>query len=202
MRSFLLAPLAILAFSAAASAAPPKNFADAPLRAVHFVDRNEGWAAGDDGAVWHTIDGGNTWDRQKTGVVGSLRAIHFMNPFTGWIVGREELPNGGGSTGIILYTSDGGLKWSRLAINVLPGLHAVKFFDDRTGLVAGEGADAFGSGVFETIDGGRSWRPVPGPRQPGWLTADFTHPKSRATAGAWSSLAILRHHVFGKSDID
>ncbi|HYP64355.1 MAG TPA: YCF48-related protein, partial [Acidocella sp.] len=184
------------------SAELKRNYSDAPLRAICFVDRNEGWAAGDDGVVWHTIDGGNSWDRQKTGVTGSLRAIHFLNPFTGWIVGREELPNGGGSTGVILHTSDGGLKWTRLAINVLPGQHAVKFFDDRTGIVAGEGADAFGSGVFETIDGGRSWRPIPGPRQPGWLTADFTDPRTGATAGAWSSLAILRDSVFGKSDID
>src|SRR6516225_9041359 len=161
MRSFLLATLAIPLLSAAASAELKRNYSDAPLRAICFVDRNEGWAAGDDGVVWHTIDRGNSWDRQKTGVTGSLRAIHFLNPFTGWIVGREELPNGGGSTGVILHTSDGGLKWTRLAINVLPGLHAVKFFDDRTGIVAGEGADAFGSGVFETIDGGRSWRPIP-----------------------------------------
>src|SRR5437763_7740933 len=100
MRLFSSALIAALLLGSTATAEPPKNFGDAPLRAVCFVDRNEGWAAGDDGAAWHTIDGGNTWDRQPTGVRGSLRAIHFLNPFTGWMVGREELPNGGGSTGV------------------------------------------------------------------------------------------------------
>jgi photosystem II stability/assembly factor-like uncharacterized protein len=183
-------------------AGAPNNRPDAALRAVSFVDRDEGWAAGDDGAIWHTIDGGTTWEPQSSGVRASLRGICFLNPFTGWIVGREEMPNGAGSTGIILSTSDGGQKWTRQAQNVLPGLHAVKFFTDRLGIVAGEGSDALGSGVFFTDDGGRSWKPVVGPRQPGWLTADFADPKTGAMAGPWSSLAILRDSVFGKSDID
>src|SRR5687767_1123172 len=105
MRVFLTSAL-LLSIAPLASAGPPKNFDDAPLRAVQFIDRNEGWAAGDDGAVWHTIDGGETWERQSTGVRGSLRALHFMNPYTGWIVGREELP-GGTSAGIVLVTTDG-----------------------------------------------------------------------------------------------
>ena len=45
-----------------------------PLRCIQFVDENEGWAAGDDGVVWHTINGGKTWERQPTGTRASLRA--------------------------------------------------------------------------------------------------------------------------------
>ena len=54
------------------AAGPQRHFTDAPLRAVQFIDRNEGWAIGDDGVVWHSIDGGTSWDRQNTGVRGSL----------------------------------------------------------------------------------------------------------------------------------
>ncbi len=136
------------------AAGPQRHFTDAPLRAVQFIDRNEGWAIGDDGVVWHSIDGGTSWDRQNTGVRGSLRSLYFINPYTGWVVGREELPNGV-SSGIILVTTDGGLKWTRVCQNVLPGLHSVKFFDDKNGIVVGEGCSAFPSGVFATADGGR-----------------------------------------------
>src|SRR5207248_3748232 len=126
-----------LALSAAlapsATAADLRRFDDAALHAVQFVDRDEGWAVGDEGVVWHTIDGGQSWERQPTGVRASLRSVHFLNPYTGWIAGREELPNGGGSNGVLLYTKDGGLKWQLMTLNSLPGLHRVRFIDNKTG---------------------------------------------------------------------
>ena len=82
MRSVPTAPTPVLALALAAAAALPapatagdlRHFDDAALHAVQFVDANEGWAVGDDGAVWHSIDGGGNWERQPTGVRGSLRA--------------------------------------------------------------------------------------------------------------------------------
>ena len=61
--------------------------------------------------MWHTINGGKTWERQRPGTRASLRAMHFLTPYSGWAVGRTELP-GGGSAGVVLATSDGGLKWT------------------------------------------------------------------------------------------
>src|SRR5436305_66781 len=82
---------------------------DAALHAVHFMpDGLVGWAVGDEGAIWHTINAGRDWERQQTGVRASLRSIHFFNPMVGWVVGREELPLGAGSAGVLLYTNDGG----------------------------------------------------------------------------------------------
>jgi len=72
---------------------------------------------GDDGVVWHSIDAGNNWERQPTGVRASLRSVHFLNPYTGWIAGREELPHNGGSSGVLLFTVDGGLKWQKGPLN-------------------------------------------------------------------------------------
>ena len=74
MRPALLSLIAFGAWSAGAIAAPPRNYDDSPLRAVRFVDRHEGWAVGDSGCVWHTIDGGKTWERQPTGTTASLRS--------------------------------------------------------------------------------------------------------------------------------
>src|SRR5262245_28863733 len=116
----LLPALAALTLAAPLLAADLRFFDDAPLHAVQFLNKNEGWAAGDDGVVWHTIDGGQTWERQPTGVRGSLRALFFRDPMEGWAVGREELP-GGGSNGVVLGTRDGGVTWRRMAVNLLPG---------------------------------------------------------------------------------
>ena len=170
--------------------------------AIQFVDKQEGWAAGADGVVWHTIDGGGHWERQPTGTRTALRAVHFLNPYTGWAVGREELPNGGGSAGVVLFTDDGGLRWTRLQGPPLPGLNCVRFFDDRTGLVAGDGTDLNPAGLFATRDGGRTWHPAPGPRCPTWLACDFRDPETGVLAGAWGRLATLREGVFNPADVD
>src|SRR4051795_8710077 len=87
---FVLAIL--LAVTAPAFAQPPVPFGDAAIHAVQFIDKSEGWAVGDDGVVWHSIDGGATWERQKSGTRASLRGVYFLTPYTGWAVGRAELP--------------------------------------------------------------------------------------------------------------
>src|SRR5438445_1602337 len=141
MRPFLVALAASALCGLAAPAADLRYFDDASLHAVHFVDANEGWAAGDEGVVWHTIDGGQNWERQPTGVRASLRSVHFLNPYIGWIAGREELPHGGGSVGILLFTRDGGLGWRQVSANTFPGLNRVHFTDVNTGFLVGDGTD-------------------------------------------------------------
>jgi photosystem II stability/assembly factor-like uncharacterized protein len=202
MKAFVAGVVVSIAFVLPVQAAGQRFFDDAALRAVQFVDGNEGWAVGDEGAIWHSIDGGKTWERQPTGTRASLRAVHFLNPFTGWVVGREELPHGGGSTGVILTTSDGGLKWQRVGTNVLPGLHCIRFFDDKFGVVAGDGSDQYPSGVFNTADGGKTWKPLAGPRCPGWLAADFHDAQVGVLAGSWSRLATLREGKLGAADVE
>src|SRR4051794_36729095 len=139
MRAVALPPVALLICLSAlpARAADLRFFDDAALNAVQFVDDQEGWAVGDDGVIWHTIDKGKNWERQPSGVRAALRSLCFVNPFTGWVVGREELA-GGGSAGVVLYTSDGGLKWRRLLTNAMPGLQVVRFVDAKTGYLAGD----------------------------------------------------------------
>ncbi len=172
-----------------------RNFEDAALHAVQFWDNREGWAVGDEGVIWHTIDGGKHWERQPSGVRASLRSLHFLDPYTGWVVGREEL-RGGGSTGVILFTKDGGIKWQRLMLNMMPGLNRVRFVDERAGYkvgyLVGDGSDAHPSGVFVTTDSGRNWQPVPGTRSSSWLAAAFSDNDEGALVGAWNRLATVR----------
>jgi photosystem II stability/assembly factor-like uncharacterized protein/tetratricopeptide (TPR) repeat protein len=195
----------LVALTAPARAADLRHFEDAALRAVQFVDAKEGWAVGDEGVIWHTIDGGKTWERQPSGVRGSLRSLHFLNPFTGWVAGREELPGGAGSSGILLYTKDGGETWQRILVNSLPGLNVVRIVnpaDPRLGYLAGDASDQYPTGVFVTQDGGRTWQPLLGPRATSWLAADFAADGSGALAGAWNRLATVRKERVNAVDMD
>jgi photosystem II stability/assembly factor-like uncharacterized protein len=196
-------PLSLLAVAllggAARASADPRHFDDATLRAVQFVDEQEGWAAGDEGVIWHTLDGGKSWARQPTGIRASLRSICFLNAEVGWAVGRDELPTGG-SAGVILFTRDGGLKWQRLLANALPGLNQVCFTDPAIGFLLGDGTDQFPSGVFRTADGGRTWEPVAGPRTTSWYAGVFTEPQGGLLAGSWARLAKWRPDKFSIAD--
>lgn len=198
MRPFavLLAALCL----AASARADVRSFEDAALRSVFFVEDRQGWAVGDDGVIWHTIDGGKNWERQPSGVRASLRSVHFVDPYTGWVAGREELP-GGGSAAVVLYTRDGGVQWRRILVNSLPGLHLVKFVDAKTGYLAGDGSEQFPAGVFATTDGGKTWQPVNGPRSPSWRAGDF-NAEGGALGGAWNRLATVRRAQVHGIDMD
>ncbi|HEY3788641.1 MAG TPA: YCF48-related protein, partial [Urbifossiella sp.] len=199
-------PLALLvaATAAPAFAQPAIPFEDAAIHAVQFVDK-EGWAVGDDGAIWHSLDGGKFWERQKSGTRASLRGLHFQTPYNGigWAVGRLESAGSGPSIGVMLKTTDGGLKWEEIGTNVLPGLHCVRFINEKNGFVCGDGSEAFPSGMFSTADGGRIWKPVPGPRVPGWRGADFNRSGMHGiVAGAWSRLGTLTANGYRDAEFD
>jgi photosystem II stability/assembly factor-like uncharacterized protein/tetratricopeptide (TPR) repeat protein len=183
-------------------AGEPHTVEDAALHAVQFIDDNEGWAVGDEGAIWHSIDGGKNWELQRRGGQASLRSVYFINPYVGWVAGREETPGGKGAAGVVLYTQDGGVSWQRLMLNALPGLNVVRFVNPKVGYLLGDGADQYPSGVFATADGGKTWQPVPGPRCPSWLAADFNEEAGGALAGAWNRLATVRRDRVHMADVD
>ena len=95
-----------------------------------------------------------------------------------------------------------GQKWQRVLLNSLPGLNKVHFIDNRTGFLLGDGSEQLPSGLVRTTDGGRSWRPVPGPRSPSWLDGDFQDADTGALTGAWSHLSILRDGSLIAADVD
>ncbi len=201
---FLVAAVIALVLAAPSFAQPAVPFADAGIHAIQFVDQSEGWAVGDDGVIWHSMDGGKTWERQKSGTRASLRGVHFQTPYTGWAVGRIETANGGTSVGVMLKTTDGGIKWEEMGTNVLPGLHCVRFFDEKAGIVCGDGSEAFPSGMFTTGDGGRTWRPVPGVKLVSCRAADFfPGVRDGVIAGAWSRLgSISNDGVYREAELD
>ena len=63
--------------------------ADARLADVSFVDPLNGWAVGDRGAIWHTDDGGRSWQLQQSGVSCPLESVFFIDAETGWAAGGE-----------------------------------------------------------------------------------------------------------------
>lgn len=202
-RSALIASVVVLAAPIfPVFAAPPVCLEDAPLRSVCFADKREGWAVGDHGVVWHTIDSGKTWEIQRSGTRASLRAVHFLTPYIGFAVGRVELPHDAGSHGVVIRTEDGGATWKELTSATLPGLNAVRFLDENRGIVFGDGTDAFPTGAFATTDGGKTWSVVAGPRTGSWTCAVVPNANTGIVGGMWGKLMLLREGKLTAPELD
>lgn len=73
---------------------------------VDFISKDTGWVGGFSpfrkGAVLRTMDGGETWHKQKDTIKQRIYGIAFLNKNEGWAVGKE---------GRILHTTNGGKNW-------------------------------------------------------------------------------------------
>ena len=191
-----ICPLAIALATcgqAVAEASPPAGspemLADAELTDVIFLDPEQGFAVGDRGVIWTTVDGGQSWQWMRSPVRCRLESIHFVDSRNGWIVGGRSHPYTHKSTGVILRTRDGGKRWSPISGLLLPALKRIRFSDAKTGWAIGNGSAMFPSGIFRTQDGGRSWLNVPGPRTQGWSTGWFDRNQQGIVAGRNGQLA-------------
>lgn len=115
------------------------------LTAVRFVDAQSGWAVGHSGVVIHTRDGGEHWETQLDG--RQMLKMLADAGSAGDAATRERVER---------LQQDGPDK-------PLLNLH---FTDASKGLVVG----AYGL-AFETLDGGRQWRPL--------LGGDLPNPEER-----------------------
>lgn len=140
------------------------------LRAVTFVDADDGWAVGEDGVVLGTSDGGTTWTLLSHTTGKRLSGVSFVDRGKGWAVGVA---------GTILHTVSGGLSWSPQT----PAgqfLTSVSFADDTHGWAVG----ASGT-ILATADAGKTWT-----RQPSGTTADLFGVSFSHLDGAYVGVAV------------
>lgn len=95
---------------------------------IWFTDDNKGWICGDSGSIYHTEDGGLTWNRQNTSFDIDFSDIAFANDTLGVVVG---------DSGTLLLTFTGGISWNIQAFDSVmkDSLIKVAFLSD-TGVIA------------------------------------------------------------------
>jgi photosystem II stability/assembly factor-like uncharacterized protein len=79
---------------------------------ITFVDQSTGWYVNGYGKIFHTVDGGTTWEKQLEQKGSFFRTIAFIDKNVGFAgtVGTEYFPNV--TDTIPLYgTKDGGKSW-------------------------------------------------------------------------------------------
>jgi photosystem II stability/assembly factor-like uncharacterized protein len=137
------------------------------------------WTVGEGGAILHTENGGDTWEKQPSGTINELHSVAFGTPQSGWAVGSF------GSSGVILHTEDGGRSWYTQSIGIFEELNSVVFGTPQSGWAVGKAGT-----ILHTEDGGGTWKPQSGDTREQLEAVAFLPPQSVWTVG-W--LAAILH---------
>ncbi|WP_395407413.1 YCF48-related protein [Pseudoduganella sp. UC29_106] len=155
------------------------------LTSVIFVDGQQGYAAGHDGVVLGTLDGGETWTllRAAAGREQPILSLHFDSLAHGIAIGLY---------GWAIETRDGGHTWSelRIANGDDADRHLLHIFASGAGtlFIAGEAG-----AIFRSSDGGKSWQPLStGNKGSLWY--------GRALADGTLLVCGMRGHLYRSSD--
>jgi photosystem II stability/assembly factor-like uncharacterized protein len=117
------------------------------ITAISFPTRNNGWAAGDQGKMLATTDGGLTWSGQNIRAGMDFKDVFFISVDTGFACGSSET---------ILRTTNRGRAWKMVRTNTDVGagrLNSIFFLDGQRGWAVGD------QGVLLiTTNGGDTWQ--------------------------------------------
>ena len=113
---------------------------------IHFINEQTGWAAGNNGVILFTEDGGNSWATIFTGTTETIHAIYFVDDQLGFACGGDFGP-------IVMKTIDGGIEWFNITPSELEDKAAVDiaFSTPELGWFITRNA------IFMSEDGGTSW---------------------------------------------
>jgi photosystem II stability/assembly factor-like uncharacterized protein len=115
------------------------------LFSVHFPNDTIGYTVGMDGTILKTINGGDDWFPQVSGVSTTFSSVFFPQIDTGYVVGYANT---------IHKTINGGADWFELP-SPSPGLTDVFFVNTNLGYAVGSNGVA--STILKTINGGLDW---------------------------------------------
>lgn len=176
----------------------PVHPTDATLRDVEFIDPKQGWAVGDHGTAWYTVDGGRTvgdtssWLLRAMPTQAMLTSVD-MKPVE-HIASRKSLPFTRGSTGQILVTADVGRNWQvRRTPTSLAGVRKIWLAESGLiGYAIGESSDAHPSGIAITTNGGGTWDPLAERSTAGWTASYCINDENILLGDAGGNITLLK----------
>jgi photosystem II stability/assembly factor-like uncharacterized protein len=134
------------------------------LLTCFFLNENVGWAAGYNGTILKTTDGGVNWNSQSLITADDIHSIFFIDSSNGWLVLYEFSPD---RHGIIMRTTDGGETWVNQLMIWGFTLHRIYFTDINNGYALGSNGI-----LYKTSNGGQNWNEI-SPFYSYWLYSAF-----------------------------
>lgn len=137
------------------------------LLGVDFADADHGWivgasdTSGDGSVIFHTADGGATWQPQLSIMSGEVVGVDALDASTAWAISDDTSGWNAGANVSIQHTTDGGADWSVQSVPGNTALSSVDFRDASNGWAAG---GAWGDldyplgAMFASTNGGTTWK--------------------------------------------
>lgn len=135
------------------------------VRAIYFVDSNNGYMCADQGQLYKTTDGGLTWVSKAQNFSTSIpsaqllsNSIYFKDPINGFSLTNTVFYN----DVFLMKTSDGGDSWSRVSLpssgfTTSNTYMSILFSDANTGYIIGGNVGNNKGAILKTTDGGSTW---------------------------------------------
>jgi photosystem II stability/assembly factor-like uncharacterized protein len=120
------------------------------LTDVYFLNDSTGWIVGGGNPclIKKTINGGDTWTDQYSGVGNvDLKSIFFIDENHGWIAGEHST---------LLRTVNGGDTWTKILMPDDRFYFGVQFVSQSHGWIVADSS----SYILESFDGGETWAQV------------------------------------------
>jgi photosystem II stability/assembly factor-like uncharacterized protein len=116
------------------------------LYEIFFCDANTGYAAGTNGTIRKTTNGGTNWAGLTSGTTNDLYEVHFIMNNLGYVVGAG---------GTVRYTTNGGTNWIAQTSGTTQSLLDVRF--SSTFLTNALTSIGNNGTIISTTNGGTNW---------------------------------------------
>lgn len=114
------------------------------LYTVEFLDAERGFAAGSNGTVLATLDGGATWQKLHVPSSDTIRDVHFVDRLNGWMLCDRGRAVSGKNPTYLMRTIDGGKTWAVVELANSRERFSRMFFASDGAFLVGEGGVILG----------------------------------------------------------
>jgi len=118
---------------------------DKPLYSLFFIDRQMGWAAGLDGLIVQTLNGGSDWKAIPAFTDKPIYDLYFTEDGSGWAV------TGGGG----IFSTRDGIEWAMEPTGIDTDIFSIHMLDESNGWACGKKNSILKRIMME--DGKASW---------------------------------------------
>ncbi len=158
---------------------------DANLNDLAILNEDHVVGVGDRGLILRSDSSGRKWQTLASPTTANLHGVRFSSMGFGLIVGGWIGSSTRMSHAVMLRSLDGGRDWQLVPTPSLPRLQGLRVQENRC-LAWGDYSPLWRTSVFESLDGGQTWRGLPQGQMVGQGDA-ATVAIGHATAAALSS---------------